>query len=256
MRASDVMTRTVVTIRPTAPIQEAARSLIEHRVSGLPVTDDDGRVTGIITEADLIARQTAPGERRSWWHRFFADPEQLAAEYRKTAGSTVADVMTRPVICIGPDMPLEAIAGLLDRRGIKRVPVVAGGRLVGIVSRADLVKALAMQTSDPVTASDADIVKTINEQLRREDWAREAGVIVKSRGGVVELWGIVGSDNEKAATEALARNVSGVSRVQNYLAVQSQVLPYVYWASDAQEHSTPPELRKDPWDPQEPAATP
>jgi CBS domain-containing protein len=257
MRADDVMTRAVVTITPSASVQDAAKSLIEHRISGLPVVDDDGRVIGIITEADLIARRTSASERRSWWHRFVSDPERLAEDYRKTAGSKVGDVMTRAVICIGPDMPVEAIATLLTGRGIKRVPVVVAGRLVGIVSRADLVKALAIQTISHATATDADIIQAITERLGREEWARHSGVIVKSHGGVVDLWGIVGSENEKAATEALAGNVSGVTRVRNYLTVTSAVLPYVYWTVKGEEEkSTPAELRKDPWDPQDPTATP
>lgn len=257
MRAKDVMTRAVVTITPSASIQDAARSLIEHRVSGLPVVDADGRVIGIITEADLIVRRTSASEGRSWWHRFLSDPERLAEDYRKTAGSTVGDVMTRAVICVDPGMPVEAVAALLAAQAIKRVPVVTDGRLVGIVSRADLIKALATQTISPVTATDADIVQAITERLGREEWARHSGVIVKSHGGVVDLWGIVDSENEKAATEALARNVRGVTGVENYLTVTSAVLPYVYWATKRREEkSTPPELRKDPWDPQDPTATP
>ena len=257
MRAADVMTHAVVTIVPSASIQDAAKSPIEHRVSGLPVVDGEGRVIGIITEADLIVRQKSPTERRSWWHRFSSNPERRAQDYRKTAGSTVGDVMTRAVICIDPGMPVEAIAALLDRRGIKRVPVVTHGRLVGIVSRADLVKALAMQPISHVTATDADIVQAVTKRLGREEWARHSGAIVRSHGGVIELWGIVGSEDEKAATEALARNVRGVTRVGNYLTVTSEVLPYVYWAPRGQEERpVPAELRKDPWDPQDPTARP
>jgi CBS domain-containing protein len=259
MRAADVMTRQVVTVQADIPIREAARLLAEHRVSGLPVVDAAGRVIGLVTEADLIARQKVAAPRGSWWHRFFADPERLAEEYRKAEGSTVGDVMTRAVVCIDPEMPIEAIATMLDRRGIKRVPVIAQGRLVGIVSRADLVRALAGRGAGPAaSASDAEIVRAINERLDREPWAHRSGVMVKSDDGVVALWGVVESESESGATAALARNVAGVKTVRNYLAVRSQVLPYVYWADEGGEEGEDgaPELRKDPWDPQDPAARP
>ena len=259
MRAEDVMTRNVVTIRADASVRDAARLLVEHRVSGLPVVDAEGRVVGVVTEADLIARQKAPSPRRSWWHRFLSDPEQLAEEYRKTEGSTVGDVMTTGVICVGPQMPIEAIATMLEKRGIKRVPVMARDRLVGIVSRADLVKALASRGTGPAAStSDAEIVRTINDRLDREPWAHRSDVMAKSEEGVVALWGLVESESERAATAALASNVPGVKRVQSYLSVRSQVLPYVYWAAEhvPDEGATPPELRKDPWDPRDPTARP
>jgi CBS domain-containing protein len=259
MRAEDVMTRNVVTIGAGASVREAARLLVEHRVSGLPVVDAEGRVVGLVTEADLIARQKGPSPRRSWWHRFLSDPEQLAEEYRRAEGSTVGDVMTAGVICVDPRMPIEAIAAMLQRRGIKRVPVMLRDQLVGIVSRADLVKALASRGTGPVaSASDAEIVRVINDRLDREPWAHRSGVMVKSEEGVVAFWGLVESESERAATAALASNVPGVKKVRNYLSVRSQVLPYVYWASehDPDEDGSPPELRKDPWDPQDPTARP
>lgn len=259
MRADEVMTRNVVTIRESASVREAARLLVEHRVSGLPVVGADGGVIGLITEADLIVRQQTVPPRHPWWHRFFSDPERLAEEYRKSAGSTVGDVMTRAVICVDPRMPIDAIATLLERRGIKRVPVVAQGRLVGIVSRADLVRALASRGAGPaVPAADAEIVQVIGERMDREPWAHRSGVIVKSDGGVVELWGLVESESEKAATAALAGNVPGVTEVRNYLAARGRVMPYVYWAAERApaEDAVPRELRTDPWDPQDPAARP
>jgi CBS domain-containing protein len=258
MRAEDVMTRNVVTIRADAPVREAARLLVEHRVSGLPVVDAEGRVVGVVTEADLIARQKAPSPR-SWWHWFLSDPEQLAEEYRKTEGSTVGDVMTTAVICVDPQMPIEAIATMLDSRGIKRVPVMSRDRLVGIVSRADLVKALASRGPSPAAStSDAEIVREINDRLDGEPWAHRFEVMAKSEDGVVALWGLVESESERAATAALASNVPGVKGVRNYLSVRSQVLPYVYWASEhaPDEDAIPPELRKDPWDPRDPTARP
>jgi len=132
-------------------------------------------------------------------------------------------------------------------------------RLVGIVSRADLVKALASRGTGPVAStSDAEIIRVINDRLDQEPWAHRSGVMAKSEEGVVAFWGLVESGSERAATAALASNVRGVKKVRNYLSVRSQVLPYVYWASEhaPDEDGSPPELRKDLWDPHDPTARP
>ena len=144
MTIEEVMTRDVITVGPTTPIHRAAQLMVEHGVSGLPVVDDDGRLVGIISEGDLILRQTRRGER-PWWRRFFEDGEQLVREYRKAMGTTVGDVMTRPVVSISPVWGIETAATILQNKGIHRLPVVHDGQLIGIVTRADLIKALATE---------------------------------------------------------------------------------------------------------------
>ncbi|MBX5457342.1 MAG: CBS domain-containing protein [Thermogemmatispora sp.] len=118
MIARDIMTRTVYTIRPEASAQEAARLLDQKRISGAPVVDEDGRLIGMVTEADIISKVNREGLR-------------------------VADIMSHELIVVSEETPLEEIAALLSERKIKRVPVVENGRLVGIVSRADIVHAVA-----------------------------------------------------------------------------------------------------------------
>lgn len=144
MTIEEAMTRDVITVGPTTPIHRAAQLMLEHGVSGLPVVDDDGRLVGIISEGDLILRQKRRREG-PWWRRFFEDGEQLAREYRKAIGTTVGDVMTSPVVSISPAWGIEMAATILQNRGIRRLPVVHDGQLVGIVSRADLIKALATE---------------------------------------------------------------------------------------------------------------
>jgi CBS domain-containing protein len=144
----EVMTRQVITVRPETSVQEAARLMSTNRVSGLPVVDASGQVVGIISDGDLILRQRRP-KVRPWWRMFFEDPEQLAREYRKIAGQTVADVMTWPALVISPAFTIETAAAIFDNRQIRRLPVVRDGRLVGIVSRGDLIKALAGSTQPP-----------------------------------------------------------------------------------------------------------
>ena len=143
MTIEDVMTRDLITVTPAMPIHQAARLMVEHGVSGLPVVDD-GRLVGIISEGDLILRQTRR-EQRPWWRSFFDDGEQLAREYQKAVGTTVGEVMTRTVVSISPVWGIETAAAIMQNKRIHRLPVVHDGRLVGIVTRADLIKALATQ---------------------------------------------------------------------------------------------------------------
>lgn len=144
MTIGDVMTRDVITVGPSASIHEAAMLMAEHGVSGLPVIDDDGRLVGILSEGDLILRQRRPPAAQPWWRRFFEDGEQLAREYRKATGITVGAVMTTEVTSINPVWGLDMAATIFQNRQIRRLPVVADGQLVGIVTRADLIKALVV----------------------------------------------------------------------------------------------------------------
>jgi CBS domain-containing protein len=151
----DVMTRDVITVSPATPIHEAASLMVEHGVSGLPVIDAEGRLVGIISDGDLIVRQRHR-KRTPWWHLFLTNGEQLARDYRRAVGTTVGEVMTQAVVTISPVWGIEVAASILDSRNIRRLPVVLDGRLVGIVSRADVIKALASSvraTSSPPAAS-------------------------------------------------------------------------------------------------------
>ena len=152
MTVEDIMTRRVITVRPETTIQEAARLMFTNRVSGLPVVDAGGSVVGIISDGDLIRRQRRP-KVTPWWRLFFQNGERLAREYRRIVGITVGDVMTRPALVISPVFGIETAAAILDNRQIRRLPVVRDGRLVGIVSRGDLVKALAASAQAPPAES-------------------------------------------------------------------------------------------------------
>src|SRR5215813_9646311 len=140
------MTRRVITVRPDTTVQDTARLMFTNRVSGLPVVDASGRVVGLISDGDLIRRQRRP-KVKPRWRLFLENGERLLREDRKIVGLTVGDVMTRPALVISPVFGIETAAAILDTRQIRRLPVVQNGQLVGIVSRADLIKALAASAS-------------------------------------------------------------------------------------------------------------
>jgi CBS domain-containing protein len=228
MKVEQIMTRDVIAVAPDAPIKDAAHLLVENGISGLPVVDASGTVVGILSEGDLIVRQK-PRERLPWWRLFFAEGEELARQYQKSMGTTVAEVMTRSVICVTPDLPIESAAALLDEHRIRRLPVVAAGKLVGIVSRGDLVRALAATApiAEGTPPSDAELVGTMRARLRGEAWVSCHGLLIEARDGVLVLWGLVATDTEKSAIETMARSIPGVRGVDSHLMVRAEI-PYSY----------------------------
>jgi CBS-domain-containing membrane protein len=213
MKVSDVMTADVIVVGPEDSIHKAAKLMSDHGVSGLPVVDGDGRVIGLVTEGDLVLRQAAP-RTHHWWRRFVDDPEALAREYQKAAGTTVGEVMTRAVVSVAPELGLEAAARILHDRGWRRLPVVGDGRLVGILSRGDVVKTVA--ATPPVTrsATDDELVKAMRSRIAAESWT-PAGIAIEASNGVITLWGVAATEAERAALGTMARSVPGCRSVEN-----------------------------------------
>jgi CBS domain-containing protein len=219
MKARDVMVTPVITVKPSSSVQEVAKIFLERRISAVPVADDQGGLVGIISEGDLLHRAEAGTERRrSWWLSALAGDETLANEFVKAHARSVADLMTRGVISASPDTPLHEIAALLERNGIKRVPIVANGQLVGIVTRANLVQAVASARKLlDVPDSDATIRQKLLAQLQQEPWAHTALLNVTVTDGVVNLWGFVASEAERKAMRVAAESLPGVRAVNDNL---------------------------------------
>lgn len=215
MKVSDVMTRDVIAVSPDASIHAAAQLMVDHGVSGLPVVDDAGALVGILSEGDLIVRQK-PRLWPRWWQLFLADGQRLAQDYQKAMGTTVAEVMTRAVVCVSPDAPLSAAAQLLDEHNVRRLPVIERGALVGIVSRGDLVKALAIaRAGAEPSLTDAQLVSEMKRRMGGEPWTSTHNVLIEAQGGVITLWGLVDGPAEKSALETMARSIPGCRGVRS-----------------------------------------
>ncbi|MDZ4737717.1 MAG: CBS domain-containing protein [Rhodospirillaceae bacterium] len=219
MQAKDVMTTWAATVGPDATVQEAAKLMFRRGISALPVVDRQKRVIGIISEGDLVRRVELGTERaRSWWLRLVAFPgESDAEDYVKTHASRVRDVMTSPVISVTEATPLEKIALQLEKHRIKRVPVIRAGKLVGIVSRADLVRqiAIAPPAMRPASSTDRSLRKGMLKAMG-ESGLDAIYLSVSDSDGVLHLWGGLKSDVEKQALRVAAESVSGVRRIEDH----------------------------------------
>jgi CBS-domain-containing membrane protein len=223
MKARDVMTPDVITVGPDATVLELAQLLLKHRISAVPVTGARGELIGIVSEGDLLRRaETGTERRRPWLLRVLTESETLAVDYVKSHGRKISDIMTRRVVTATPETSLAEIATLLEKNRIKRVPIVENGKLVGIVTRANLVQAFAAMPPPlaAVAADDVMIRERLLARLRDEPWAHlwQINVIVKD--GVVDLWGTVSSAAEHAAVRIAAETLPSVRGVNDHLVEQ------------------------------------
>jgi CBS domain-containing protein len=219
MKVADIMTREVVSVRPETPVREVAQTMLERRISGVPVVDGDARVLGIVSEGDLIRRPEIETDRpgRGWLSLFVSD-EERARDFVKSHGRRAREVMTQPAICVTPETALTEAVRLMERHHVKRLAVVEEGRLAGLVTRADVVRAFVARPSAPGHAqSDAELRERVDALLRSEDWAASAYINVEVEGGVVQLWGTVESTAQREAILIAVREVDGVKDVQAHL---------------------------------------
>ncbi len=228
MRAMDVMTTEVISVNAGTTVQALAKLLAERRISGVPVLDPERRLIGIVSEGDLLHRaetgteRRAQPRRRSWWLEDMAAEQELARDYVKSHGRTVNEIMTRDVVSVTETTELADLAMLLETHRIKRVPVLRDGRVVGIVSRANLVRALAAtpdRTATSAAGEDPAIRAKLLAELKGKAWAKvfPEDIIVTDR--VVHFWLTADQPDEtRQAITVAARNIAGVRGVEAHIA--------------------------------------
>lgn len=220
MNAEDVMTRKVISIDPGATVLQAARMMLQHHISGLPVIDSSGTLVGVLSEGDFLRRRETHTERhRSRWLEFLMGPGRIAAEYTHSHGSKVSEVMTAELQTVHELTPIEDIVELMERRRIKRVPVLCGSEVVGIVTRSNLMHAMVSlaRTAPTGQKDDTSIREKLLAEIQKEQWAPAALTNVVVHDGVVELWGVVVDERQRAALKVAAENIAGVTAVKDHL---------------------------------------
>ena len=219
MRAHQIMTKDVITVTPQTTIEQAAKTMLQKHISGLPVVDKASKLIGIVSEGDFLRRaEIGTGRKRRAWLQFLIGPGQAAADFVHERGRKVEDIMTRDPITVSEETPLEDLVRLMEKNGIKRLPVTSGSSLCGIVTRSNLLQAvasLAHEIPDP-TADDDHIRDKIVRAVAKTDW-RPVGFEVTVRNGVVHLHGIITTDEARQATIVAAENTAGVKAVHDHL---------------------------------------
>lgn len=220
MKAKDVMTRTIISVVPNASVLQAARLMLQHHISGLPVINEAGQLVGILSEGDFLRRQETDTQRqRPRWLEFLMGPGRIAEDYTHSHGAKVSEVMTAEVHTVGEGASLEEVVELMERHRIKRVPVVRGREVVGIISRVNIMHGMVSLARGAPHANldDAKIRERLVAEMKRELWAPVATANVVVRNGVVDLWGVIVDERQREALKVAAENTPGVKAVKDHL---------------------------------------
>ena len=221
LRAGGIMSRSVAIISPHASVSAAIHLMLDRQVSGLPVLDAVGRIVGILTEGDLLRRvELGTNAHEASWLDMFRSPDRMARDYVETHSRVVADVMTPTVVTVDEKASLPEVVGVMQGRHVKRVPVLSGSALVGMVSRVDLIRVLATVLAEATAGtvpSDDGIRAGLLAEFRRQSWAPIDGISVSVAGGVVDLGGSIFRESERAAIRVVAENMPGVTRVLDHM---------------------------------------
>jgi CBS domain-containing protein len=219
MRVKDVMATKLVSVSPDQTIADAIRLMIHSHVSGLPVIDSRGELVGILSEGDLLRRIEIGTTKTTHWLEYLFRPGHLAEVYKQTHGRKVGEVMTTDVSSIDQSLPLESAVSLMQKRRVKRLPVMDGDKLVGIITRADFIRALGSFVTEAYEAptSDAEIRTRILSEAEHQSWAPKGTLDIRVRDGNVQLRGTIMDERQRGALKVLVENVPGVRDVRDYL---------------------------------------
>lgn len=220
MKASDVMNKKVVTIMGEASLDDAARLMIEHRISGLPVVNDRGTVVGMITEGDLMRRVETGTARQAGWLATFLSPGHVAQDYVRSRARKVKELIGGDIVSVAPDAALAEVVAVMESRRVRRVLVIEGDRLVGIVARADLIRELMKLmpgSNETPAAGDAQIRARFLEEVDGQHWTPAAGIDCGVKDGLIELHGIIVDERMRTALCVIAENIKGVHGVRDHL---------------------------------------
>jgi CBS domain-containing protein len=228
MQAADIMTSSVVAVGPETNVCEVAKLMLERGISAVPVVAADGHLLGILSEGDLMRRSELGTEkRRSWWLAMITDHATMAKEYTKASARKARDVMTAPVITVEETAPIDRIVGLLEQNHIKRVPVVREGRVIGIVSRANLLRVLASVSIEKVAGLDDKVIRTeLMRELGRQPWWDGSLTNVSVSDGVVELTGFAETEEQRTAMRVAAERMPGVRDVHDNMIIRPRIVTY------------------------------
>jgi len=228
LSARDLMTRDVLTAPPTTPVNILAQMLAQHGISAVPIVDEVAQVLGIVTEADLLRRlASAEDPKKGWLAQVMSSQDRQAERYARTHGRIAGDIMTTDVVSVDEEASAAHIAHLLEEKGVKRVPVLRQGRLIGLVSRADLLRAVLDPPASikaETETEDERILRSIEDERTRQPWSDGAFVFADVRNGVVRLYGVARSDEIRKGLCVLARRVEGVKRVVDEMSVTAGVM--------------------------------
>nr|HIL76025.1 CBS domain-containing protein [Rhodospirillales bacterium] len=231
MFAKDIMTPNVITVGPDDSLESIANLLIENRISAVPVVNDEEELIGIVSEGDLVHRVRGDFKLpRSWWLSLIGDPGDSPKEYIRSHGSVASDVMIKKVIIVTEFTSIAEIAEILETMRIKRVPVVRAGKLVGIVSRANIIQALVSQENQEllnISTSDQEIRQKLVKECSNHYWSPKSTMNVIVMDGIVQYWGFVESEDAKDALRLAAKNIPGVKAVKENLIISAAYPDYV-----------------------------
>ena len=239
MRVRDVMTKTVISVTPRTSVSEALDLMTRSHISGLPVIDDKGSLVGIVSEADFLRRSELGTEKsQGHWLASIFLPGRAAEIYARAHAKHVDQIMSADVATIEEDATLGSAVELMEKRRVKRLPVVAGNRVVGMIARADFVHALALFVRQPYEeeiVTDAEIKSHIEAEMQAQLWAPTACIDIVVNNGVVDLHGVLTDEREQNALHALVENVKGVRELHDHI---TWVEPYSGMLSQSPEETT------------------